>query len=140
MHRLLIIEDETGIRESLVDYFTGKGFAVTEAASAEEALALFRDEPFPLASNLNFRAGESRAVAIVVGVDGGNVISGQMWNGTSWSALSLNPMGSASSTGCSRAWVRPTTTCPRETRMPSRGGRSSTWAQSRSCQARMRKS
>ena len=42
---------------------------VTEPQADGFLTAFPCDEPFPLASNLNFRAGESRAVAIVVGVD-----------------------------------------------------------------------
>ena len=42
---------------------------VTEPQADGFMTAFPCDSPFPLASNLNFRAGESRAVAIIVGLD-----------------------------------------------------------------------
>ncbi len=40
----------------------------------------------------------TRDEAIIVGVDTGGTIEGQMWNGTSWSSLSINPLGTVSQT------------------------------------------
>ncbi len=37
----------------------------------------------------------TRDEAIVVGLQGGKTITGQMWDGTSWTALSINPLGNA---------------------------------------------
>lgn len=42
MHRLLIVEDEPGIREPLADFFRGRGYLVEAAGSAEEAVAHWR--------------------------------------------------------------------------------------------------
>ena len=40
----------------------------------------------------------SRDEAIVVGIDGGKTLRGQMWNGSTWSALSINDLGNAKNT------------------------------------------
>lgn len=41
--RLLLVDDEPGLREPLAEYLSRQGFAVTEAASAAEARDLLRD-------------------------------------------------------------------------------------------------
>ncbi|MES2302211.1 MAG: response regulator [Pseudomonadota bacterium] len=47
MARVLIVEDEALVRELAVDEFTDAGFAVAEAASGDEALAILnRGETF----------------------------------------------------------------------------------------------
>lgn len=42
--RLLVVEDDPGIRESLADWFRGRGYHVAEAGSAEEAEPLLDDD------------------------------------------------------------------------------------------------
>src|ERR1700687_4643310 len=46
--RHLYIDDELSIREMTLQELSRRGFNVTLASSGEEALALFRKEPFPL--------------------------------------------------------------------------------------------
>jgi DNA-binding response OmpR family regulator len=46
MKQLLIVEDDPGIRESLVDFFTARNFRVLEAASKFEAEILLTDKEF----------------------------------------------------------------------------------------------
>lgn len=46
MHRrVLVVEDETAIRESLTEFLEDFDFQVTSAASAEEALELLSEQP-----------------------------------------------------------------------------------------------
>src|SRR5437773_9543178 len=47
-HKILIVDDEPIIRESLGEFLTQEGYAVTVAGSAEDALALALDTPFDL--------------------------------------------------------------------------------------------
>ena len=42
--RLLLVDDEAPVLEMLADYFVGRGYAVTAAASGEKALAAFTRE------------------------------------------------------------------------------------------------
>ena len=42
--RLLLVDDETSLREPLADYLVRQGFTVTQAASAAEARSVLRDE------------------------------------------------------------------------------------------------
>ncbi|MDP3907605.1 response regulator [Novosphingobium sp.] len=42
--RLLLVDDEPGLREPLAEYLSRQGFAVTQAASAAEARTLLRDD------------------------------------------------------------------------------------------------
>ncbi len=44
-YTLLVVEDEAGLRRSIVDYFSDSGFLVAEAASGREGLALFQAAP-----------------------------------------------------------------------------------------------
>ncbi|NIS73806.1 MAG: diguanylate cyclase [Deltaproteobacteria bacterium] len=46
--RVLVVENEDSIRHMLTRILTKEGHEVTEAASRETALELFREEPFPL--------------------------------------------------------------------------------------------
>ena len=48
MNRLLIVEDEPSIRESLYDYFTLQEFAVVGCSTAEEAEVHLKQGPFSL--------------------------------------------------------------------------------------------
>jgi DNA-binding NtrC family response regulator len=48
-HNLLVVDDEPIIRDSLAEFLTQEGFAVTTCASAEEALAKARATPFAVA-------------------------------------------------------------------------------------------
>lgn len=43
-YALLVVEDETGLRRSIADYFKDSGFLVTEADSGRTGLAVFREE------------------------------------------------------------------------------------------------
>lgn len=42
--RLLLVDDEPGLREPLAEYLSRQGFAVTQAASAAEARSILRDD------------------------------------------------------------------------------------------------
>ncbi len=42
--RLLLVDDEAGLREPLADYLVRQGFVVTQAASAAQARSILRDE------------------------------------------------------------------------------------------------
>lgn len=42
--RLLLVDDEPGLREPLAEYLSRQGFAVTQAASAAEARSVLRDD------------------------------------------------------------------------------------------------
>lgn len=44
--RILIVDDESGIRKLLSVYFTSAGFAVQTAENGAEALAIACQEPF----------------------------------------------------------------------------------------------
>jgi len=44
--RILIVDDEEGIREVLRDFFEGEGFVVLEAADGACALEMAKKEPF----------------------------------------------------------------------------------------------
>ncbi len=44
-YRILIVDDEPDIRAELTEYFTYRGYRVTEAGSKDEALAKFHAEP-----------------------------------------------------------------------------------------------
>ncbi len=46
--RILVVDDETTIRTVIARVLEQDGYRVTEAASAEEALDRFREEPFPI--------------------------------------------------------------------------------------------
>ena len=46
---ILVIDDETPIRESLVEYFVDYGFSTRAASSAEEGLKLLEEYAFKLA-------------------------------------------------------------------------------------------
>lgn len=55
---VLIIEDDAGQRRSIVDYLEDSGFAVSESASGEEGLALFRQRrPDIVLTDLNMDNG-----------------------------------------------------------------------------------
>ena len=43
--RMLVLDDEKAVRESLAAFFEDEGFAVEEAPSSEEALKVMRDNP-----------------------------------------------------------------------------------------------
>ena len=47
-HRLLVVDDEETIRGVICQVLTEEGFEVTEASNGEQALELFRKDPFPL--------------------------------------------------------------------------------------------
>jgi DNA-binding NtrC family response regulator len=47
--RILVVDDELLIRETLAEYLTQEGFAVTACASGEEGLARAADQPFDVA-------------------------------------------------------------------------------------------
>src|SRR5690349_14194348 len=49
MHKLLIVDDESGIRESLTGVLEDEGYTVTAAGSGEQALELVRKTAFDLA-------------------------------------------------------------------------------------------
>lgn len=46
--KLLIVEDDPSLRESVADYFGGKGWEITEAANGEAALQKIEDTDFQL--------------------------------------------------------------------------------------------
>jgi two-component system, cell cycle response regulator len=46
--RILVVDDESTLRSVIAEVLTDDGHTVTQAANAEEALALFREAPFPL--------------------------------------------------------------------------------------------
>jgi len=46
--RILVIDDEVGARDALRDLLREQGHQVTTARSGEEALPLFREQPYPL--------------------------------------------------------------------------------------------
>src|ERR1700680_2757665 len=47
--RILIVDDEPLIRETLAEYLANEGFAVEVCGAGEEALALVRASPFDIA-------------------------------------------------------------------------------------------
>ena len=47
-HRILLVEDDDGVRELLVEVLRGCGYEVTPAAAAEEALERAREQTFDL--------------------------------------------------------------------------------------------
>ena len=46
--RILVVDDEEGIRELVGTYLRNEGFDVEEAADGEQALEMFRNQPFDL--------------------------------------------------------------------------------------------
>ncbi len=46
--RILVVDDEMSLRDLLAEVLTDDGYLVTTAESAEEALTLFQEAPFPL--------------------------------------------------------------------------------------------
>ena len=46
--RILIVDDDETLRALLTELLTGRGYQVTVASSAEEALGLFEKSPYPL--------------------------------------------------------------------------------------------
>ena len=46
MNHILVVDDETEIRSSLEEILTEEGYAVTTAATANEALVLIEDAPY----------------------------------------------------------------------------------------------
>ncbi len=48
MKRVLIVDDEESIRDMLTEVLVAEKYEVVQAPSGEEALDLFRDDPFPL--------------------------------------------------------------------------------------------
>ncbi len=48
MNRILIVDDEAEIRESLEDILTEEGYSVSSTASGTEAIVLLRDAPYDL--------------------------------------------------------------------------------------------
>ena len=53
-NKILVVDDERDIRAAFQKAFTRAGFAVTTAASAEEALDIFKREPhWVIFSDLN---------------------------------------------------------------------------------------
>ena len=46
--RILVVDDEMSLRELLSEVLTDDGYDVTTAATAEDALRLFSEDPFPL--------------------------------------------------------------------------------------------
>ena len=47
--KILIVDDETGVRESLADYLEDMGFTVFMAENGEKALEMLADHPMDLA-------------------------------------------------------------------------------------------
>lgn len=61
MIRLLVVDDEAGIRESLKDYFELEGYQVSMAQSGNEALALLKSEKFQvIVSDIRMPDGDGR--------------------------------------------------------------------------------
>ncbi|TDI48061.1 MAG: diguanylate cyclase [Acidobacteria bacterium] len=48
MKRVLVVDDESGLRTIISQVLTDTGYAVTTAASGEAALEIFKDSPFPI--------------------------------------------------------------------------------------------
>lgn len=46
--KLLIVEDDRSLRESIADYFGSKGWKITEAANGEDALQKVEEIPFQM--------------------------------------------------------------------------------------------
>ena len=55
MRRILIVDDEPGIRESLEDFFQDEGFVVATARDGAEALARLAERPLPHVVVLDLR-------------------------------------------------------------------------------------
>ena len=62
LFKILIVDDDDAIRESFMDYFEDRGWAPTNASSAEEALELLKTKQF-----------ESAVVDIRLGIMNGDV-------------------------------------------------------------------
>ena len=48
MKRVLVVDDEDGLRTIISQVLTDAGYEVTTAASGEDALEIFKDSPFPI--------------------------------------------------------------------------------------------
>lgn len=74
MVRVLVVDDDDGIRETLRSLFEDAGYAVVEADGGEAALALLRSTPPPLVVLLDYvmahlNGGELLRIAAAEGLD-----------------------------------------------------------------------
>jgi DNA-binding response OmpR family regulator len=64
-HRLLIVEDDDSTREALREYYSRKGWHVSEAGTVDEALPLLETEPEPCCLILDLMLPDGEGLAVL---------------------------------------------------------------------------